>query len=485
MVRILLPLVAAALAAAQTTPSRGSLSDVASLRRYAAENAKLATPAAEEKRVVFFGDSITDFWGRRYGKFFPGKPYINRGISGQVTPQLLLRFRQDVIALQPKIVVILGGTNDIGGSLGPIDPAATHANIMSMVELARAHNIKVVLASLTPVCDYLSPQTDKRPMEKIRATNDWIKDYATRNGIVYLDYWSAMLDQSGMLRKELTWDGLHPNDAGYDVMGPLAEKAIAAALEGPAPIVRTGILHGGYEPVLPTLFLIGDSTVKNSWDTGSDGLWGWGRPLGAYFDTSRINVENQALGGTSSFSYIGGGHWERVLALIRPGDFVMMQFGHNDGGPGGSLRGNGDDTEERAGRDGVKVPVHSYGWYIRKYIADIKAKGATPIVCSLIPRNDWADGKVLRATGTYGTWAKEAAAQGGALFIDLNGIIADHYDQLGADVVKGFFPKEHTHTGWDGALLNAQSVVEGVKALPACPLTKYLAASPNPAKPVE
>jgi len=483
--RIAIALSLASLCAAQTTPARGSLSDVANLRRYAAENAKLATPAADERRVVFFGDSITDFWGRRYGKFFPGEPYINRGISGQVTPQLLLRFRQDVIALAPKAVVILGGTNDIGGSLGPVDPAATHANLMSMVELARAHNIKVVLASLTPVCDYISQQTDKRPIEKIREMNNWIKDYCTRNGIIYLDYWSAMLDNSGVLRKELTWDGLHPNDAGYDVMGPLAEKAIAAALEGPAPIVRTGVLHGGYVPALPTLFLIGDSTVKNSWDIGSDGLWGWGRPLAAYFDQTRINVENQALGGTSSFSYISGGHWPRVLALVRPGDFVVMQFGHNDGGPGGSLHGNGDETEERTGRDGAKGTVHSYGWYIRKYIADVKAKGATPIVCSLIPRNDWSGGKVQRATGSYGTWAAEAARQGGAIFIDLNAIIADHYDKLGEEAVKSFFPKEHTHTGWEGALLNAQSVVEGIKALPDCPLAKYLAASANPQKPIE
>jgi len=221
-------------AAAQTTPvpqpSR-SLNDIAALSRYAAENVKLTPPAAGESRVVFMGDSITDFWGRRYGKFFPGKPYINRGISGQVTPQMLLRFRQDVIALQPKVVVILAGTNDIGGSLGPIAGDATRANLMSMVDLARANHIAVVLASMTPVCDYLSPQTAKRPMEKLKELNDWIKDYAAGNQIVYLDYWSAMLDDQGVLRKELTWDGLHPNDAGYEVMGPLAEKAIAAALQ--------------------------------------------------------------------------------------------------------------------------------------------------------------------------------------------------------------------------------------------------------------
>jgi len=221
----------AAAQAPQAPQASRSLNDVAALSRYAAEDAKIAAPAAGERRVVFMGDSITDFWGRRYGKFFTGQPYINRGISGQVTPQMLLRFRQDVIALAPKVVVILGGTNDIGGSLGPIAPDATRNNIMSMVDLAKANHIAVVLSSLTPVCDSISPQTGKRPMEKLKELNDWMKDYAARAGIVYLDYWSAMLDEHGMLRKELTWDGLHPNDAGYDVMGPLAEKAIASALK--------------------------------------------------------------------------------------------------------------------------------------------------------------------------------------------------------------------------------------------------------------
>jgi lysophospholipase L1-like esterase len=262
--------------------------------------------------------------------------------------------------------------------------------------------------------------------------------------------------------------------------------SIISAAQTPAPqqpVFRTGILHPSYNPSLPTLFLIGDSTVKNSWDTGGDGLWGWGRPLTAYFETTKINVENQALGGTSSRSYITGGHWARDLALIHRGDYVMMQFGHNDGGPGGSLRGNGDETEERPGRGGTMETLHSYGWYIRQYIADTKAKGAIPIVCSLIPRNDWTDGKVRRNTANYGTWAQEAAKQGGAYFIDLNGIIADHYDKLGEQTVKPFFPKEHTHTGWDGALLNAQCVVEGIRGLKDLDLSKYLASDPHPVKP--
>src|SRR5713226_7103952 len=170
------------------------LSDWPNLGRYREENAKLAPAAADEKRVVFMGDSITDGWGRKYGKFFPGKPYINRGISGQTTPQMLIRFRPDVIALKPKVVVILAGTNDLAGNTGPSRIEAIEDNFISMSELAKANGIHVVLASLLPVCDYIKPQTNRRSPEQIVALNDWMKDYAAKNGLGYLDYYSAMLD---------------------------------------------------------------------------------------------------------------------------------------------------------------------------------------------------------------------------------------------------------------------------------------------------
>ena len=213
----------------QTPPPAAKL-DFPNLARYHDENAHLAPPAAGENRVVFMGDSITDSWGRQHGQFFPGKPYVNRGISGQTTPQMLIRFRPDVIALKPKVVVFLAGTNDIAGNTGPMTLEAIEDNLASMAELATANNIRVVLSSVLPVCDYIKPQTERRPPEKVIALNAWIKDYAARNGFMYLDYYSAMLDDKQMFRKELTYDGLHPNDAGYEVMGPLAEKAIAAAL---------------------------------------------------------------------------------------------------------------------------------------------------------------------------------------------------------------------------------------------------------------
>jgi lysophospholipase L1-like esterase len=206
------------------------INDYGDLHRYAAENAKVQPPAAGEERVVFMGDSITDFWGRRAGTFFPGKPYINRGISGQVTSQMLLRFHADVVLLRPKAVVILAGTNDIGGNLGYTPLEVTEDNLAAMAEMARAGNIRVVLANLTPVCDYHRPQTQTRPPERIVALNKWIQEYAAKNHLVYLDYYSATIDDKAMFRKELTDDGLHPNATGYDVMLPLAGKAIATAL---------------------------------------------------------------------------------------------------------------------------------------------------------------------------------------------------------------------------------------------------------------
>jgi len=215
---------------AQLDRDQKILLDWANLGRYRAENATVAAPAPAEDRVVFMGDSITDGWGRLRGKFFPGKPYINRGISGQTTPQMLIRFRPDVIALKPAVVVILAGTNDIAGNTGPMTLEDIEGNFISMVELSKVNGIRVVMASVMPVCDYIKPQTERRPPAQIIALNAWIKDYAARNGAVYLDYYSAMLDDKQMLKQELTYDGLHPNEAGYEVMGPLAEKAIAAAL---------------------------------------------------------------------------------------------------------------------------------------------------------------------------------------------------------------------------------------------------------------
>ena len=215
------------------------LHDWPNLARYAEADAAVAAPARLELRVVFMGDSITDAWvSPEYGGFFPGKPYIDRGISGQTTPQMLIRFRPDVIALHPKVVVILAGTNDIAGNTGPMTLGQIEANLASMAELAKANKIHVVLASVLPVSNYGhdlegNPQDIRinRPPEKILELNGWIKKYAIENGHTYLDYFSAMVDPQGMLQKELSEDGLHPNAKGYALMSPLAEQAIRTALK--------------------------------------------------------------------------------------------------------------------------------------------------------------------------------------------------------------------------------------------------------------
>jgi lysophospholipase L1-like esterase len=214
--------------------------DFGTLARFAAANAELEPPRPGERRVVFFGDSITDNWSAPgFGGFFPGKPYLNRGIGGQTTAQMLVRFRADVIANRPRVVVILAGTNDLSGNSGPVSLLAIEDNLASMAELAQSHGIKVVLASLLPITDakrdaHGNPliQSRARPPQKIEALNDWLQGYAAGSGGLYLDYFSAVVGPDGFFRPELTKDGLHPNAAGYAVMAPLAERSIDEALAG-------------------------------------------------------------------------------------------------------------------------------------------------------------------------------------------------------------------------------------------------------------
>ena len=221
------------------TQAENRLKDWPQLARYHDANGKLVPAAKNEARVVFMGDSITDSWQNpKFGGFFPGKPYVDRGISGQTTPQMLIRFRPDVIALQPRVVVILAGTNDLAGNTGPMTLEAIEDNLVSMVELAKTNSIKVVFASLLPVSDYEQRdgkpiiQTARRPPDKIKALNEWMKTYAANNKLTYLDYYSAMIDEKGFLKDELSDDGLHPNGKGYEIMAPLAEAAIVRALKG-------------------------------------------------------------------------------------------------------------------------------------------------------------------------------------------------------------------------------------------------------------
>lgn len=207
---------------------RRVLMDWGGLTRYGSENAELRLKP-DEDRVVFLGDEITEDWGTGKAKFFPGKPYLNRGITRQTTAQMLVRFRQDVIDLKPKVVVIEAGTNDLASVMGPSTEGTMGEHFQSMVDLAQFHRIRVVIASVPPVCDCFRKLTDRRPIGKIISLNGWLKEFAGRSGSVYLDYYSALVEGRAM-KKELTVDGLIPNDAGYEKMALLAEKSIAEAL---------------------------------------------------------------------------------------------------------------------------------------------------------------------------------------------------------------------------------------------------------------
>ena len=233
----------------------------------------------------------------------------------------------------------------------------------------------------------------------------------------------------------------------------------------------------------PVLYIIGDSTVKNGDGTGRNGQVGWGSVIDVYFDTSKITVLNLAIGGRSSRTFITDGRWDKILTTLQKGDYVIMQFGHNDDGAlddtaraRGTIKGIGDDSTEIYNPiRKIKEVVHSYGWYMRKYVNETKAKEATAIVCSPIPRNEWKNGKVVRSPDSYAGWAKQVAEQTGAYFIDLNDMIATKYENM-MDTAKvhSFFPADHTHTNKEGAVLNAQTVVTGIKELKKCDLKKYL-----------
>jgi len=228
----------------------------------------------------------------------------------------------------------------------------------------------------------------------------------------------------------------------------------------------------------PMIYLIGDSTVHNS----DKVQWGWGSLLPEFFDSTKIGISNQATAGRSTRTFIKEGRWDRVLSYLKKGDYVMLQFGHNEGsrpdtsraGYRGVLKGIGEDTVQLTWPNGTVETVHTYGWYIRTFIRETRARGATPIVLSMIPRNEFREGKVLRADKDYGLWARQVAGQEGVLFIDLNAITADKYDAWGPEKVKTFFPGDHTHTNQEGARVNAASIVDGIKSNPKNPLNQYL-----------
>jgi rhamnogalacturonan acetylesterase len=232
----------------------------------------------------------------------------------------------------------------------------------------------------------------------------------------------------------------------------------------------------------PVLYIIGDSTVRNGDGTGKNNQMGWGSVFHPFFDTSKISIRNYALGGRSSRTFITEGHWEKLLQQIMPGDYIIMQFGHNDSGPlddtaraRGTIRGIGDESREVYNPIMKKQEtVHTYGWYLRKYVREGKANGAIAIICSPVPRNDWDGNKVKRSSESYAKWSREIAEQEAAYFIDLNNLVAERYESMGVEQVNPFFPADHTHTNEDGAVLNASILAETIRSMKALKLHSYL-----------
>jgi len=232
----------------------------------------------------------------------------------------------------------------------------------------------------------------------------------------------------------------------------------------------------------PVFYIIGDSTVKNGDGTGKNNQMGWGTVIIPFFDTTKISVRNHAIGGRSSRTFVTEGRWDKILETLKKGDYVIMQFGHNDAGPlddtaraRGTIKGIGEDSTEIYNPiRKIKEVVHSYGWYMRKYVRETKAKGAIPIMCSLIPRDNWKDGKVVRSDDSYALWTKQIAEQEGAYFIDLNELISVKYEEMGEQEVHKFFPVDHTHTNLDGAKLNAEVVATALKKIDPGKIKKYM-----------
>ena len=338
----------------------------------------------------------------------------------------------------------------------------------------------------TPIVCSLIPRNDWDEPFKMRPGGGnyarWAREVAEREKVAFIDLSSlsvAALEKEGQEvvtgKYYLASDHTHTTADGAMLNASLVAGAIRD-LPGCQLIPFLLDKPSGTFPVKKQLFIVGDSTVAPN----SGNIVGWGTPIIAMFDSNRITVYNRARGGRSSRTYLNEGLWDNIMKELKAGDFVLVGFGHNDGSPiddakaRGSLKGTGDETQDVTKADGTVETVHTFGWYMRKYVQDVKAKGATPILFSQIPWGDMRDGKSARVTETYGKWLKEIADAEGVLYIDLNDMVATKYEELGIDVVRTYFPGDHTHTNLEGATLNAQTMVEGLRAARS-PLASYLA----------
>jgi lysophospholipase L1-like esterase len=473
-------------------------------------------------------------WGEPFADFFdPAKIVIsNRAVAGRSSRTFVTDGQWDRLLANVKagdFVLIQFGHND-GGGINEEPPGSTlplrargtlpglgeesqeidnvvtkkHEVVHTFGWYMRKMIAETKAKGATPILLSLTPRNLWKDGKLERGSGhyrEWIKELAQKAGIEFIDITRIVADRYQAWGQEKTaklfgGDSVHANAAGAD----LNAASVVAGLKG----IRRGPQFGSFlseqgkaidpdvlgwlnlpEPVnamLPSVFLIGDSTVRNSRGDGAGGQWGWGDELSPFFDPAKINIVNRAVGGLSSRTFLTQGHWERVLGLLKPGDFVIIQFGHNDNAllndasrARGTIPGNGDESEEIDNQITKQhETVHSFGWYLRTYIRETKAHGATPIVCSLVPRKIWKDAHIVRGADSHAGWAKLAAAEEKVSFVDLNELIAARYDQLGVEAVNALFADEHTHTTLAGAELNAKLVVEGLRMLPGNPLAAFM-----------
>lgn len=344
--------------------------------------------------------------------------------------------------------------------------------------------------------------------------SQWTRDLAQAEGVAFVDLTNLAADRyeqmgAAAVKPLFPRDPVHTSEAGAELnaqsmiagLKALRENAIIRtfsaagrdiSIAGPDAVLmphlkrpsfataREDFLHwldlpDPTNPALPSLFLIGDSTVRNGRGDGIDGLgqWGWGDPLAAWFDPAKVNVVNRAVGGTGARTFMAQGNWDKVLAMLKPKDLVIMQFGHNDKGPAAPLPGVGEDAQERSGET-----VHTWGWYMRKYIAETRERGAVPIVCTLIPRNIWENGKIARPVDSHADWARAVAKAENVPLLDLNERIAARYDPMGEAAVTALFADKRVHTTKAGAELNASIVVAALRGLTGDPVAAYLRPEP-------
>ena len=348
------------------------------------------------------------------------------------------------------------------------------------VRETKAKGAHPILVSLTPRNAW-TDSTSTRITRVNKGFGLWAKQVAEAEDIPFIDLndiTARKFERFGKKKVDYMFygDRIHTSVFGAKVNAESAAEGIrncpglelASCLKPIAKDLRTGSTRKEGRPVL---FTIGDSTVKNK-DEASDGMWGWGSVIGGLFDPEKIAVENHAMAGRSARTYLNEGRWDRVYETLQPGDFVLIQFGHNDGGEinvgkaRGELPGSGAESKVlRMEATGKYEAVYTYGWYLRKFILDAQEKGAVPIVLSHTPRNKWKDGRIERNTRSYGRWAREAAEETGAYFIDLNAISADKLEKIGQDNAGEYFKTDHTHASLKGAQMNAQSIVDGLLGL--------------------